>query len=89
MPIVDPPRFRVAPHEPEAPVVAVAAPEVPSGDDLTAIHGIGPVYAMRLHDRGITTFAELAAADGAQVADAIDVPRSRLDDWIEEAGSRS
>lgn len=30
------------------------------GDDLTKINGIGPTYAKRLHDAGITTFAGLS-----------------------------
>ncbi len=36
-------------------------------DDLTRVHGIGPTYARRLREAGITTFAALAAQEPAQV----------------------
>lgn len=59
-------------------------------DDLTRLHGIGPVFARRLNAAGITTFALLAAADphrlleitGAKPWQAID-PQT----WIDEARS--
>lgn len=34
----------------------------PAANDLTEIKGIGPTFARRLTEAGITTFAELAAA---------------------------
>ncbi|HMN62301.1 MAG TPA: hypothetical protein PJ988_18185 [Anaerolinea sp.] len=47
---------------PEArPVVVASAPAV--ADDLTLIEGIGPKIAGLLHQKGITTFAQLAAAE--------------------------
>lgn len=47
---------------PEArPVEVVPAPVV--ADDLTLIEGIGPKIAGLLHQKGITTFAQLAAAE--------------------------
>jgi predicted flap endonuclease-1-like 5' DNA nuclease len=58
------------------------------GDDLTLLEGIGPVYASRLRDSGITTFAELAATDEAALAEIIDAPAwRRIDygDWITQA----
>ncbi len=54
-------------------------------DDLTQIVGIGPVYQSRLAGCGITAFAELAAADAASVAEAIDVAETMVADWIEQA----
>lgn len=58
------------------------------GDDLTLLEGIGPIYASRLRDSGITTFAELAATDEARLAEIIDAPawrRIEYGDWITQA----
>ena len=75
----EPPTFRMAPH-------AGPAEEQTSGqDDLTIIKGIGPVYAARLEDAGITSLAELGAAQAERIAVTIDVPAGRVDDWIKEA----
>jgi predicted flap endonuclease-1-like 5' DNA nuclease len=73
-----PPRFRT-----NAPGPAVAA------DDLTQVKGIGPVYAERLVDAGITTFAELADADVAAVAGAARVSESVAESWLEQAASHT
>jgi len=72
------PRFRVAP--------APAAPDLPA-DDLTAIKGIGPVYSARLADAGIGSFATLAQADAALLAEQIDAPAAQIEDWIAQAQS--
>ncbi|MCA9969074.1 MAG: DUF4332 domain-containing protein [Anaerolineales bacterium] len=40
-------------------------------DDLTAIHGIGPVYAQRLQEAGIHTFAALARLAPERVAEIV------------------
>jgi len=69
------PRFRVAP---------VPGAELPA-DDLTAIKGIGPVYAARLADAGIERFAALAAADAPALAELIDAPVAQLEEWITQA----
>ena len=37
-------------------------------DDLTRMAGIGPTYAMRLRDGGITTFAQLAELEVGKIA---------------------
>lgn len=58
------------------------------GDDLTEIEGIGPVYAARLREGGIGSFAELAAADEATLAALIAAPawrRVNYGDWIAQA----
>lgn len=72
-----PPRFRTGTETP-------AASDAP-GSDLTAIRGIGPVYAERLNRNGITTYAELAGGDAADVATQIDVAESTVSDWIAQA----
>lgn len=80
-----------APREPEPPrfkPITPAAVLPAAADDLTEINGIGPVYADRLSDEGITTFAQLAGQDAARLAQAIDVAESRVAGWIEEAGGR-
>jgi predicted flap endonuclease-1-like 5' DNA nuclease len=54
-------------------------------DSLEAIYGIGPIYAQRLRESGITSFADLAGATAGQI-DAIlgrHVPQAT--DWIAEA----
>lgn len=80
-PTPHPPPFR---HPPEAP-----RPEAPSAtsaaDDLTAINGIGPVYAARLDAAGITTFRELAAADADRVAADSAIPLDLVVDWMGKA----
>jgi len=53
--------------------------------DLEEIDGVGPAYAERLRDAGVGSVADLARADAADLADAADVPASRLEDWIERA----
>jgi WS/DGAT/MGAT family acyltransferase len=58
------------------------------GDNLTRISGIGPAFAERLHESGITSFAVLAAAtpDALQaIIDAPDWRRPDYQDWIDQA----
>jgi polyhydroxyalkanoate synthase len=49
------------------------------------VGGIGPTYAERLREGGITTIAELAAADPERVADLAGVGTSRAEDWLDQA----
>jgi len=67
-------------------VTAIPASHRRPPDDLTQIHGIGKVYAARLNQLGIDSFAELAEADPDSLAKALGL-RSRTDvtDWIEQA----
>lgn len=59
-----------------------------AADDLTAIKGIGRVFAERLHSAGITTFAALAQLSAAQL-EAIIQPEAwqevDFDSWIAQA----
>ena len=71
----DAPRFRVAP--PTAPAAG--------GDDLTRVKGIGPVYSARLADVGISSFADLAGADPATVAERVDAAETQVAGWISQA----
>lgn len=64
------------------------APAAPAAvDDLAEVSGIGPVYSSRLAEAGITTFAGLAAADAAAVADATGATPRRAADWIAQAAA--
>jgi predicted flap endonuclease-1-like 5' DNA nuclease len=68
---------------------AVTAP-VP--DDLTVIKGIGPALQNRLRALGITTFADLAAANPdklmAQLKGGQPLSRARVQHWTEAARAR-
>jgi large subunit ribosomal protein L21 len=61
-----------------------------AADDLTEIKGIGPVFAERLHQAGITTFADVAKASAdhlREVTHATSV--ANPDEWIAQAKTRS
>lgn len=59
------------------------------GTPVTEISGIGPAYAERLEGAGITSVAELAAADPESVAAETDLSAKRVRRWVEQAGERS
>lgn len=70
--------------------VPAAPPVAESGDDLTRIKGLGPRLVDQLHELGVTTFAQIAAWDDAEI-DRIDAQlgrfqgRIRRDDWTTQA----
>jgi large subunit ribosomal protein L21 len=45
-----------------------AAPVAAGGDDLKQLSGVGPALEKKLHDAGVTTFAQIAAWTEADVA---------------------
>ncbi len=69
---------------------AQSAVEARAGDDLTRIKGLGPRIAEQLGTLGVTTFAQIAAWDEAEI-DRIDAQlgrfqgRIRRDDWPGQA----
>ena len=67
----------------QAPVVT------PAADALEQIQGIGPVFARRLHEAGITTLADLAAQTPAQVRAIVATVRGgkmiNAQAWIDQA----
>lgn len=68
----------------DTPVASTSQPSVP--DDLTAINGIGPAYARRLAEGGITTFAAVAASTPEhlrQVARA--TAMAKPEEWIAQS----
>jgi predicted flap endonuclease-1-like 5' DNA nuclease len=65
-----------------------ATAEVVQRDPLEQIKGIGPVFAQRLHEAGIFTFAQLAAAKPEAVRAAVDPDASQgvsVEEWIADA----
>lgn len=83
------------PREPEPPTFRVVTPpgtpptpKSTDPDDLTEVNGIGPVFARRLMEAGISTFADLAKAESHRVAEIAGVPEARVTDWIEQATER-
>ncbi len=76
------PRFRPAPP-------GTPAAETGDADDLTRISGIGPVYSGRLATQGVNTFADLASADTAALAAAIDVAEAQVAGWADQARALS
>lgn len=63
-----------------APAAAPQAAPAASGDDMTAITGIGPAAAKKLAEAGVTTYAQLAAVD----PDTFEGPKVKPE-WIEQA----
>lgn len=57
-------------------------------DDLTEVKGIGPVYAERLKQAGITTHRALSESDAATLAETIDVSTQTVAAWIAQAGDK-
>lgn len=60
-------------------------PEGGSDEPVDEITGIGPTYAERLGEAGISTVGDLAAADAETVADAAQASENKASDWIERA----
>jgi large subunit ribosomal protein L21 len=53
-----------------APKAAKAAPKASAkGDDLKQLSGVGPALEKKLHEAGVTTFAQIAGWSAADVAD--------------------
>ena len=66
------------------------APPPEEVDELQAVQGIGPKYAKRLRELGITRAAQIAAwsdADLTKFAEALGLPKKRLEKlgWVEAA----
>ena len=74
---------------PAADTVTRTAEAVLAADDLTEIKGIGPVFAERLRQAGITTFADVAKASADQLRDVTHATSvANPDEWIEQAKAR-
>lgn len=64
----------------KAPAAATAAP-----DDLQQVRGVGPVFADRLQQAGITTFSQLATTSAEELARVLGVSTSRAENILAEA----
>lgn len=67
------------------------SPRTASVDDLTQITGIGQVFAKRLHQAGIDSFAALAACTPEEILSRIEInidPQRIIDDdWVGQAAA--
>ena len=78
-----------APVPAPAPAPAPTAPSA-AADDLKRIKGVGPKLVALLHSMGVTTFAQIAAWEEADI-DRVDAQlgsfagRVRRDSWVEQA----
>lgn len=72
-----------------APAAAAAPAPAQDADDLTKINGIGPIIRDQLVERGITTFAQIAAfspEDVDRVNEDLSFPgRIEREEWVEQA----
>ncbi|MEM6908234.1 MAG: helix-hairpin-helix domain-containing protein [Pseudomonadota bacterium] len=84
-----------APKPTPSPVPAPVSERKPepapsTADDLTRIKGVGPKLVALLHEQGVTSFAQIAAWDDAEIA-RVDSMLGRFqgriarDQWVEQA----
>jgi len=67
---------------------ATSTTEDGTDESVDGIKGIGPTYADRLAGADVETVADLAASDAEDLAERADVPKGRLENWIERARHR-
>ena len=77
--------------EAEAPAEAKAAPKAAAGgaDDLKKLSGVGPALEKKLHEGGVTSFAQIAAWTEADIAEFDEKlsfkGRIEREGWVEQA----
>jgi predicted flap endonuclease-1-like 5' DNA nuclease len=59
-----------------------------AASELESIKGIGPTYARRLADAGISGVDGLADADVAELAAETDISEKRLQNWVDQAANQ-
>jgi predicted flap endonuclease-1-like 5' DNA nuclease len=74
----------------EAEAQANEAPVELEADDLTTISGIGPTFARRLNEAGVSTYGQLASLSPQEVVTITHVAEWQGDpvDWISQAGAQ-
>ena len=81
-----------APHDPEPPRFRVVPPSG-SGqiaiDDLTELPGVGPVFAGRLRDAGVSTFADVASSSTTRLAEITGASEARVTEWVTHAATKA
>lgn len=88
----EPPAFRNPPRAPasseqqppDLPAESTASNDA-GPDDLTEVNGIGPVFAQRLADAGVTTFSALAAMSPDQLTEALGSRLGKLETILDDA----
>ena len=79
---------KATPKKAEAPKAAAAA----GGDDLKALTGVGPALEKKLHEAGVTTFAQIAAFTPEQIEEIEEKlsfkGRIERDGWVEQAQAK-
>lgn len=79
----------VVDHAPEREVILPPVEAAPAIDDLTRLVGIGPKLAVALAERGVTSFAQIAAwsaQDLAELDEALSLKgRAVRDAWVAQA----
>jgi len=79
---------KAAPKKAGAPKAAAAA----GGDDLKALTGVGPALEKKLHEAGVTTFAQIAAFTPEQIEEIEEKlsfkGRIERDGWVEQAQAK-
>lgn len=76
--------------EPKAEPKKAAAPKADAGaDDLKKLSGVGPALEKKLHEAGVTSFAQIAAWGEAEIADFDEKlsfkGRIEREGWVEQA----
>jgi predicted flap endonuclease-1-like 5' DNA nuclease len=71
----------------ESPKPAEPVPEAPEtgASPVDSVSGIGPAYAKRLNDAGVTSVEELVAVDAAEVASETGISEKRIRGWQDTA----
>lgn len=78
---------REAPEREQADEASGMQATTPEADDLQAIGGIGPAFAERLKDAGITRYEQIAALSADEIREKINLDpwRGDVESWIEQA----
>lgn len=73
----------------EAPKKAAKAEKAEAGDDLKKLSGVGPALEKKLHEAGVTSFAQIAAWTEADIAEFDEKlsfkGRIEREGWVEQA----
>lgn len=62
--------------------------EISDDAEIEDVNGIGPTYAERLRNEGITSVRDLAVSTPDEIAEAADVGVDRAHDWIKQASEK-